>query len=49
MVGVQRVDLRVLRARQVVHIVALNGLVEKGQADQQHCGQNQQKRARASA
>src|ERR1700734_3049504 len=34
--GMYRIDLRMLCARQVVNVVALDGLVEKWQADEQH-------------
>ena len=34
-VGMQRIDLRVLGAGEIVDVVALNRLVEKGQAKQQ--------------
>jgi hypothetical protein len=35
-VGMQRLDLRVLCAVQIIEVVALNRLVEKGQAQGQH-------------
>src|SRR5712692_5295357 len=36
----QRLDLRVFSACQKIDVVALNGLIEKRQADQQHHGDN---------
>ncbi len=43
-VGIERLDLRVLGCGQVVDVVALNGLIEKWQADEQDNGQDQRER-----
>ena len=34
-VGMQRINLRMLRSRQVINVVALNGLVEKRDAQEE--------------
>src|ERR1700754_457890 len=48
-IGVERVDERVLRFRDVDVVIALNRLVQEREPDQQHQPQQQQKRAAAYA
>ena len=40
-IGVRRIDLRVLRAGKVINVVSLNRLIEKWQAYRQHDGEQE--------